>query len=117
MAEVRLRSPGIDPVAREDRFRAVALFADIAGFTPMSEAFARSGNRGTEELTELLNAYFDRVGGNFVFDKQSGALLLAIELDTVSAAAPMTYLHDGKQYIVVAAGSGPASELIALSLP
>jgi len=53
----------------------------------------------------------------FVFDKQSGALLRAIELDTVSAAAPMTYLHDGKQYIVVAAGSGPASELIALSLP
>jgi len=35
----------------------------------------------------------------------------------MSAAAPMTYLHDGKQYIVVAAGSGPASELIALSLP
>ncbi len=53
----------------------------------------------------------------FVFDKESGALLRGIELDAFSAAAPMTYVHDGKQYIVVATGSGPASELIALSLP
>jgi hypothetical protein len=53
----------------------------------------------------------------FVFDKESGALLRDIELDTSSAAAPMTYSHGGKQYIVVATGSGPASELMALSLP
>jgi quinoprotein glucose dehydrogenase len=53
----------------------------------------------------------------FVFDKDSGALLRAIELDAVSAAAPMTYSHGGKQYIVVATGSGPSSELMALSLP
>jgi quinoprotein glucose dehydrogenase len=52
----------------------------------------------------------------FVFDKESGALLRGIELDALSAAAPMTYLHDGKQYIVIATGSGPASELMALSL-
>jgi quinoprotein glucose dehydrogenase len=53
----------------------------------------------------------------YVFDKTSGTLLHAIELDAFSAAAPMTYMHGGKQYIVVAAGSGPASELIALNLP
>jgi quinoprotein glucose dehydrogenase len=53
----------------------------------------------------------------YVFDKQSGALLHAIELDAFSAAAPMTYMHGGKQYIVVAAGLGPTSELIALTLP
>ena len=53
----------------------------------------------------------------FVFDKESGALVREIELDAVSAAAPMTYSHGGKQYIVVATGSGPASELMALSLP
>jgi hypothetical protein len=29
----------------------------------------------------------------------------------------MTYMHGGKQYIVVAAGLGPNSELIALNLP
>jgi quinoprotein glucose dehydrogenase len=53
----------------------------------------------------------------FVFDKQSGALVREIELEGFSAAAPMTYLHGGKQYIVVATGSGPTSDLTALSLP
>ena len=53
----------------------------------------------------------------YVFDKVSGTPLHTIELDAFSAAAPMTYLHGGKQYIVVATGMGPNSELIALSLP
>lgn len=53
----------------------------------------------------------------YVFDKQTGAPLHAIEIDAFSAATPMTYLHAGKQYIVVATGSGPSSELVALSLP
>ena len=46
-----------------------------------------------------------------------GERLREIELDAFSAAAPMTYLHGGKQYIVVATGSGPTSELVALGLP
>jgi quinoprotein glucose dehydrogenase len=53
----------------------------------------------------------------YVFDKDSGAPVLAIEMDAFSAAAPMTYMYRGKQYVVVATGSGPTSELIALSLP
>ena len=53
----------------------------------------------------------------YVFDKQSGDLLREIELEGLSAAAPMTYLHDGKQYIVVAVGSGETAELVALSVP
>ncbi|PYR29482.1 MAG: pyrroloquinoline quinone-dependent dehydrogenase, partial [Acidobacteria bacterium] len=53
----------------------------------------------------------------FVFDKQTGAPVHTVELDAFSAAAPMTYMHRGKQYIVVATGSGPNSELVALSLP
>ena len=53
----------------------------------------------------------------YVFDKPSGTLLNTIELDAFSAAAPMTYRHGGKQYLVVAAGMGPNSELIALNLP
>ena len=52
----------------------------------------------------------------YVFDKQSGQLLRAIEIDGLSAAAPMTYLHNGTQYIVAAVGGGPTSELVALSL-
>ena len=63
---------------------------------------------GTTEATRKLV---------YVFDKQSGAPLHAIEIDAFSAAAPMTYMHSGKQYIVIATGSGPTSELVALGLP
>ena len=52
----------------------------------------------------------------FVFDKQSGDLLREIELDGLSAAAPMTYMYDEKQYIVVAVGGGQTAELVALAL-
>jgi quinoprotein glucose dehydrogenase len=52
-----------------------------------------------------------------VYDKATGTRLHSIELDAFSAAAPMTYMHRGKQYIVVATGMGPNSELIALTLP
>jgi quinoprotein glucose dehydrogenase len=52
-----------------------------------------------------------------VFDKLSGALLRTVELDGMSAAAPMTYLHGGRQYIAVATGGGPSSEIVALGLP
>jgi quinoprotein glucose dehydrogenase len=53
----------------------------------------------------------------YVFDKQTGGLLRAIELDGLSVAAPMTYMHRGKQYIIVATGAGETAEVVALSLP
>lgn len=53
----------------------------------------------------------------YVLDKSSGALLSSVELDGLSAAAPMTYLYGGRQYIVVATGGGPNSEVVALGLP
>ena len=53
----------------------------------------------------------------YVFDKQSGELLREVELDGLSAAAPMTYMHDGTQYIVVAVGAGESAELVALGVP
>ncbi len=46
------------------RFRGVALFADIAGFTSMSEAFAERRAAGAEELAGLLNGYFSAVVGS-----------------------------------------------------
>jgi quinoprotein glucose dehydrogenase len=52
----------------------------------------------------------------YVFDKRNGKLLRVIEMDGLSAAAPMTYLHGGRQYIVVAAGGGQTSELVAFSI-
>ncbi len=42
----------------EQRFPAVVLFADVSGFTAISEALGASGRAGTEELTQVLNDYF-----------------------------------------------------------
>ncbi|EFO81707.1 adenylate/guanylate cyclase [Oscillochloris trichoides DG-6] len=45
-------------VGRTHHDRAVTLFADVSGFTPLSEALSRFGQDGTEDLTALLNDYF-----------------------------------------------------------
>ena len=53
-----------------------------------------------------------------VYDKTSGELLRAIELPSSVRALPMTYLHDGKQYLAVAIGSGrDPDEIVALAIP
>ncbi|MBA3531447.1 MAG: tetratricopeptide repeat protein [Ardenticatenales bacterium] len=59
VAAALLADPEVDPVGREQRFDAVALFVDVSGFTAMSEALAVSGKTGAEELTALLNHYFE----------------------------------------------------------
>ncbi|HYF65279.1 MAG TPA: adenylate/guanylate cyclase domain-containing protein, partial [Herpetosiphonaceae bacterium] len=50
--------PGESPVGRQQRFAVVALFADIAGFTALSEALGQEGRSGTEQLTTILNQCF-----------------------------------------------------------
>jgi class 3 adenylate cyclase/predicted ATPase len=37
---------------------AAVLFADVSGFTPLTEALGQRGSEGPEELTRLLNRYF-----------------------------------------------------------
>jgi glucose dehydrogenase len=52
------------------------------------------------------------------FDKKSGKIVWDMELPAGSTNAPMTYMHGGKQYIVVAIGGRNfPGELIALALP
>jgi glucose dehydrogenase len=51
------------------------------------------------------------------FDKQTGRLLWEFELPVGPAAAPMTYSYGGKQFVVMAIGSGLQAELIAFTLP
>ncbi|HEY3042810.1 MAG TPA: PQQ-binding-like beta-propeller repeat protein [Vicinamibacterales bacterium] len=53
------------------------------------------------------------------YDKATGAILWETELPAGTTGAPMTYLFEGKQYVVVAIGSREAhsAEHIALSLP
>ena len=52
------------------------------------------------------------------FDKQTGSVISELELPGGITGAPMTYLHNGKQYIVAAVTwEGVPAELIALALP
>ena len=53
----------------------------------------------------------------YAFDKKTGRQLAVFKADNLGAAAPMTYLHKGKQYIALATGNGPDSELVAYALP
>src|SRR5262245_44115064 len=53
-----LANPNANPVGREQRFPAVALFADVTGFVRLSEALSAAGTEGAEELAEILNRYF-----------------------------------------------------------
>ena len=52
------------------------------------------------------------------YDKATGEVLWETDLPAGTTGAPMTYMHGGRQYIVVAIGSREhAPEYIALSLP
>lgn len=37
------------------------MFADISGFTPLTEQLASMGTKGIEQLSSVLNAYFDEL--------------------------------------------------------
>lgn len=52
------------------------------------------------------------------FDKASGEIVWEMELPSGTTGGPMSYMHEGKQYIVVAIGAlGTPPEWIALALP
>lgn len=44
--------------ADQDRVNGAVLFADISGFTPLTEQLATHGKEGPEELSRLLNRFF-----------------------------------------------------------
>ena len=51
-------------------------------------------------------------------DKATGDTLWSIDLGVGQNGTPMTYLHGGKQYVVVAiGGTDYPAELVALALP
>ncbi|HET7371936.1 MAG TPA: PQQ-binding-like beta-propeller repeat protein [Gemmatimonadaceae bacterium] len=53
----------------------------------------------------------------YAFDKATGKQVGAVSIPTVNTAVPMTFLHQGKQYIVFATGQGEHTGLVALTLP
>ncbi|MGB4246168.1 MAG: hypothetical protein WBJ75_00515, partial [Pseudohongiellaceae bacterium] len=72
-------------------------------------------------VTKTLLFAGEGVGGGNTFrahDKQTGEIVAEIELPNAQTGVPMTYEHNGKQYIamVVSGGSTPA-ELVVYALP
>lgn len=76
-----------------ESFPAAVLFADISGFTALTEQLAQRGLAGIEELTSIINAYFEQLialitayGGDVV--KFAGDALLALwPVETANHAA------------------------------
>lgn len=78
-----VQEEGIPREARSRRVRAAVLLADVQGFTGLSEALARQGPVGVEELSERLTSHFGKLvdavarsGGDVV--KLGGDSLLAL---------------------------------------
>ncbi|MGE0405450.1 MAG: pyrroloquinoline quinone-dependent dehydrogenase [Candidatus Korobacteraceae bacterium] len=71
--------------------------------------------------TLLFAGAADRLYGDKVLqaiNKKTGERIAALDLPGVTTGVPMTYMHDGAQYVVVAVGDrGMAGELVAFKLP
>ncbi len=83
----------------------------------------RTGSNGHANLlvTRTLLFYGEGRGGGPQFhavDKATGQEIASVQLPAATNAAPITYLHNGRQYIVVAvANADVPAELVALALP
>ena len=53
----------------------------------------------------------------YAMDKATGKEVGAVPIPSRTSAPPMTFMHQGRQYIVFATGSGNSTALIALALP
>ncbi len=80
LKDLHARKLGLEP---ESQFETALLFADISGFTALTERLAKQGPGGMEQLTQILNAYFGRListinshGGDII--KFAGDAMLAV---------------------------------------
>ena len=53
----------------------------------------------------------------YAVDKATGRQVGSVEIPSKTSAVPMTFMHQGRQYIVFATGGGRNASLIALTLP
>ena len=89
--------------------------------TPLPNRRSRKPSHATALVTRSLLMYGEGRSGRPLFhavDKRTGAHVGSVELPAQTNTAPMTFLHEGRQYVVAAIGSGqhPGS-LVALRLP
>jgi|TARA_Y100000782_G_C10099889_1_gene229959 quinoprotein glucose dehydrogenase len=72
-------------------------------------------------VTRTLLFAGEGTSGDPVFrahDKATGRILAEIEIPGTQVGLPMSYMYEGKQYVVVAVGGrGQPAEIIALALP
>ena len=86
-----------------------------------------AGSRGQAQVitTKTLVIYgTGRSGGIpdakpmlYAVDKATGKQVGAVEIPTRTTAVPITFMHQGKQYVVFATGAGATTSLVALRLP
>jgi class 3 adenylate cyclase len=117
---VRAALQGAQPPAqaRAERFLSAVLFADISGFTPLTEALAARGAEGTEELTQLLNDYFwhmialiEAQGGEVVkFSGDALTALFSAEREGLGTAARRA--QQAAQDMQSATGGTPCNDAI-----
>jgi class 3 adenylate cyclase/tetratricopeptide (TPR) repeat protein len=105
-----LRRPADGPWPRARRLDAAVLFADVSGFTPMSEALGRFGQAGTEELTALINDYFEVM---IDLIASYGGMVGAFGGDSLTVLFPA----EGGQASAAARAVQCALEMQALALP
>lgn len=75
----------------------------------------RSGRELTDEDRDKISRFHPTLD---VFDKATGELIWEMDLPANVTGSPMTYMVDGKQYIVFAVGGAAIpGELIAVTLP
>ena len=95
--------------------------AEALGIDP--ELVPRTGkvSRASVLVTSTLLFTGEGASGAPMFralDKATGETIAEIELPNAQVGLPMTYMHDGRQFIVMAiGGGGEPAELIALALP
>ena len=84
------------------------------GFAEAAGAIESTGDAGAD-AARLMAASARTISA---YDKDTGEHLGSVRLPGIPGGNPITYLHDGRQFLVVAVGSGGAdAELIALTLP
>jgi quinoprotein glucose dehydrogenase len=84
--------------------------------TPYASAIGLGAVLTTKTLLFYKNSAFETLN---IVNKSSGNLIRQISLGGSNlTGSPMTYLHDGRQFVVVATGAGDdLMELVALALP
>jgi quinoprotein glucose dehydrogenase len=80
--------------------------------TLVTKTLVIAGEKGTFTLPD------GRVGAMLrAYDKANGRELGAVYMPAQQTGGPMTYMANGRQYIVVAVGGGAGAEFIAFRLP